>query len=112
MATLSLLRTMPAGLDSCGSSTWAAARAYSTDEACQPMVSRDSLVSFKPARLTSPNDGLNPTVPQYDAGRIMEPPVCVLSARGTMPAATAAAEPLEEPPGVWSSFQGLRVGPG
>src|SRR3546814_13552155 len=29
-----------------------------------------------------------------------------------MPAATAAAEPLEEPPGVWAGFHGLRVGPG
>src|SRR3546814_16982042 len=30
---------------------------------------------------------------------------------GTMPAATAAAEPLLEPPGVCAGFQGLRHGP-
>ena len=28
-----------------------------------------------------------------------------------MPEATAAAAPPEEPPGVWSGFQGLRVAP-
>ena len=31
---------------------------------------------------------------------------------GTNPAATAAAEPDDDPPGVWSRFQGLTVGPG
>ena len=30
---------------------------------------------------------------------------------GTMPAATAAAEPPEDPPGARSGSQGLRVGP-
>ncbi len=29
-----------------------------------------------------------------------------------MPAATAAAEPLDEPPGVCARWRGLRVGPG
>src|SRR5262249_19612134 len=33
-------------------------------------------------------------------------------ASGTIPAATAAAEPLEEPPGVWAGLCGLRVLPG
>ncbi len=43
----------------------------------------------------------------------MEPAVCVAKAAGTMPLATAAAEPLDEPPGVWSVAPcGLRVGPG
>ena len=44
--------------------------------------------------------GLNPTTPQYAAGRITEPLVCVPIAAGTCPAATAAAEPDDEPPGV------------
>ena len=43
---------------------------------------------------------------------MVEPLVCVASASGTMPAATAAAEPLDEPPGVRSRSCGLRVGPG
>src|SRR5438128_10967158 len=42
----------------------------------------------------------------------MEPPVCEPSAPRHMPQAVAAAEPLLEPPGVRSRFQGLRVGGG
>src|SRR5437868_8012589 len=42
----------------------------------------------------------------------MEPPVCEPNAPRHMPHATAAAEPLLEPPGVRSRFQGLRVGGG
>ena len=41
-----------------------------------------------------------------------EPSVCVPKASGTMPAATEAAEPDDEPPGVCLLFQGLTVGPG
>ena len=37
---------------------------------------------------------------QKAAGRMTEPLVWVPRAAGTKPAATAAAEPLEEPPGV------------
>ena len=40
-----------------------------------------------------------------------EPLVCVPSASGTMPAATAAAEPEDEPPGVRDGSCGLRVLP-
>ena len=40
-----------------------------------------------------------------------EPKVCVPVASGTSPAATAAALPLDEPPGVWAVFQGFTVGP-
>ena len=47
--------------------------------------------------------------PQNAAGRVIEPPVCVPIAPRHMPHATAAAEPLDEPPGVRSRFQGLRV---
>ncbi len=41
----------------------------------------------------------------------MEPPVSEPSAARHRSAATAAAEPPEEPPGTYSRFQGLRVGP-
>ena len=44
------------------------------------------------------------------AGRITEPAVCVPSANGAICAATAAADPLDEPPGVCSTACGLRVG--
>src|SRR5215213_6980357 len=56
-------------------------------------------------------DGLKPATPQYAAGRITEPAVWEPVATGTMPAATAAAEPDEEPPGVCSRLCGLRVLP-
>jgi hypothetical protein len=46
-----------------------------------------------------PKLGLNPVTPQYDAGRNTDPIVWVPIAIGTMPAATAAADPLELPPG-------------
>ena len=51
-----------------------------------------------PVRLTNPYVGFKPTTPHNDAGVRIEPPVSVPSAAGTNPAATAAAEPLLEPP--------------
>ena len=41
----------------------------------------------------------------------MDPPVSLPSARGASNAATAAAEPPPDPPGIRSRSQGLRVGP-
>ena len=55
---------------------------------------------------------MSPQTPQNDAGRMIEPPVCEPIAPRHIPTATAAAEPLDEPPGVRSRFQGLRVGGG
>ncbi len=51
-------------------------------------------------------------MPQKAAGRIVEPPVWVPKASGAMKSATAAADPLDEPPGVCAGLWGLRVGPG
>ena len=51
------------------------------------------------------------TLPQA-AGRITEPPVCVPIASGTMKSATAAAEPLDDPPGEKPGLCGFVVGPG
>src|SRR5437870_5445973 len=59
-----------------------------------------------------PKVGLRPTSPQYEAGRTLEPIVWVPSASGAIRAATAAADPLDEPPGVHARFHGLRVGAG
>src|SRR5271165_7333558 len=56
-----------------------------------------------------PYVGFIPATPQNAAGRVMEPPVCVPRAARHIPHATAAAEPLDEPPGVRSRFHGLRV---
>src|SRR6266478_6317086 len=60
----------------------------------------------------SPYVGLHPAMPQYEAGRVIEPPVCEPSAPRHMPQATAAAEPLLDPPGVRPTSHGLRVGGG
>ena len=51
-------------------------------------------------------------MPQNAAGRIVDPPVWVPRANGTMPSATAAAEPLDDPPGVCSGRCGFLVAPG
>ena len=65
-----------------------------------------------PEREIRPAVGLYPTAPQKAAGRITEPLVWVPTAPGRNPMATAAAEPLDDPPGVWAGFHGLRVFPG
>jgi hypothetical protein len=52
-----------------------------------------------------------PTTPQHAAGWRIEPPVSLPSAAGTMPAATAAADPPDEPPAMRAASHGLRVGP-
>ena len=43
---------------------------------------------------------------------MIEPPTCVPIAAGTMRAATAAAEPDDDPPGVRAGSNGWVVGPG
>ena len=58
-----------------------------------------------------PRVGLRPTRPQQAAGMRVEPPPSLALAIGRMPAATAAPEPPEEPPGVRPVSHGLRVGP-
>ena len=48
-------------------------------------------------------------MPQKAAGPRMEPPVSEPVAPWTSPAASAAPEPLLEPPGMWARFHGLRA---
>ncbi len=78
----------------------------------KPSVSSEGASGCTPSRGNTPKAGFHPITPQNDAGRITEPAVCVPSASGTMPSATAAAEPLDEPPGVRDGAAGLRVLPG
>src|SRR6202035_1071745 len=49
--------------------------------------------------------------PQHAAGIRIDPPPSEAVAAATIPAATADAEPPEEPPGVRAGFHGLRVTP-
>src|SRR5699024_1718918 len=58
-----------------------------------------------------PRPGLRPNRPQQAAGMRMLPPPSLAPANGTTPAATSAADPPDEPPGVCPVFQGLRVAP-
>src|ERR1700684_451413 len=60
---------------------------------------------------TRPNCALIPTRPVKAQGIRIEPPPSVPTVSGPMPAATAAALPPLEPPGVRSVFHGLRVVP-
>ena len=52
-----------------------------------------------------------PTMPQNAAGIRIEQPKSVPCASGTMPVATATAEPPDEPAGLSAGFHGLRVAP-
>src|SRR5580693_8865843 len=63
------------------------------------------------ARDARPRLGLRPKSPQHEAGMRIEPAPSPPLAAGTMPAATAAAEPPDDPPTVRSRAHGLRVGP-
>src|SRR4030095_7689561 len=64
-----------------------------------------------PARLTRPYVGLRPTTPQHAAGSLMEPPVSLPSVASANPAATAAAEPLLEPPAQCPGVHGWCTSP-
>ncbi len=64
-----------------------------------------------PKREHTPYVGLMPVTPVKLAGWRIEPPVSVPVAAGTSCAATAAAEPPDEPPGTRVASQGLRTGP-
>src|SRR6266704_1919435 len=60
---------------------------------------------------TRPKLTLNPNRPLSADGIRIDPPPSLPVQIGIMPTATAAAEPPDEPPGVRSGFQGLRVMP-
>src|SRR5215216_43971 len=60
---------------------------------------------------TRPNDCLNPKMPQNAAGMRIEPAPSLPCASGPRPAATAAAAPPLDPPGVLARFHGLNEGP-
>src|SRR5207302_10253752 len=58
-----------------------------------------------------PKLGLRPTRPLKAAGMRVDPPPSLAVQKGTMPLATAAADPPLEPPGVLVGSHGLRVVP-
>ena len=60
---------------------------------------------------TRPRVGFRPNSPHMLAGMRIEPPPSPAWPTGTIPLATAAAEPPLEPPLLCARFQGLCVGP-
>src|ERR1041385_6563110 len=61
-----------------------------------------------PQREQRPYVGLRPTIPVNAAGCRIEPPVSVPVAPSARLAATAAADPPDEPPGTSGVFEPLR----
>ena len=77
-----------------------------------PTVSSEQETGTTPRRLMRLKVGFMPTTPLKEAGLITDPAVCEPKAAGKNWAATPTADPLLEPPGVWSPFHGFRVGDG
>ena len=92
------------------STAWASAQS-ATVRAIGPTVSKLAASGIDALVGTAPSAVLSPTTPQHAAGMRTEPPVSVPSASGTMPAASAAALPLLEPPATRSGAVGLTVSP-
>ena len=63
-----------------------------------PTVSSETDKGNTPERETSPWVGLIPISPHAAAGSLIDPPVSLPSDTGTIPAATTAPEPEDEPP--------------
>ena len=81
-----------------------------TDRDSTPSETRKLCPASGPTE-TRPRAGFRPTSPQHDAGIRIDPPPSLPCATGTIPAATAAAAPPLDPPGVRSVFHGFRQGP-
>src|SRR5438067_9211957 len=76
-----------------------------TVRAIGPAWSRDDANATMPQREQRPYVGFIPTIPVSAAGWRMEPPVSVPVAPRQRLAATAAADPPEEPPGTTGRFE-------
>ena len=76
-----------------------------------PTVSKLGASGNTPSADTSPQDGLKPTTPQHAAGSRTEPALSVPSATSQSPAASAAALPPLEPPGIRPGASGFTTAP-
>src|SRR5215472_12096322 len=83
----------------------------SAERAKGPSLSRVQESAMAPCRLTKPYVGRSAVTPQKAAGVTMDPEVSDPIANGTRPAATAAPEPLEDPPDHRLRSQGFSPGP-
>src|SRR5262249_20610872 len=66
----------------------------------QPAVSKDGAIAIAPVRSTRPSVGRSPYTPLNDAGTRTDPPASLPNGKAPAGARGAAAEPLEEPPGI------------
>src|SRR2546428_4378595 len=92
-------------------STSTAPAAVVTSGASDPTVSSERASGMTPRALTVPYVGLKPTTPQSEAGTRIDPAVSVPIAQSHSPAATAAADPPEDPPALLLGSRGLRTAP-
>ena len=90
-----------------GASAASSAAQSSIERAIGPGWSSENDSGTRPRVDSRPRVGLKAEVPQKAEGMRSEPAVSVPVAAGTMPAASAAAEPPEEPPALRASAQGL-----
>src|SRR5271165_5267544 len=74
-----------------------------------PTVSNDVDSGTTPFVLISSALGRWPTIPHSAGGQRIEPDVSLPSAAKQSPAATAAADPDDDPPAMRSRFQGFRT---
>ena len=82
-----------------------------TDRLMQPRTAVSGSISVWGPLGMRPKVDLSPNMPVKPAGMRMDPPPSPPVAMGSSPPATAEAVPPEEPPGVRSCCQGLRVAP-
>ncbi len=81
--------------------------AVATSSASDPIVSSEKLSGTTPFVSMVPKVGLNPTIPHSAAGMRTDPSVSLPIAQSHAPAATAAAEPPDEPPATRDRSRGL-----
>ena len=79
----------------------------SASRANQPQVSNIGANGHTPASEMRPCVGRSPYTPQKLAGARTDPPVSLPMAKSTSAPATAAADPLDDPPGTRSGAAGL-----
>src|SRR5215468_2329456 len=91
--------------------TVSSAAACSTVLVIGPAVSCECEMGTMPCCEISPTVGFRPTMPLSAAGQTIEPLVSVPIAKSASPAATAAPDPLDEPPAERLRAYGLRVRP-
>ena len=78
-----------------------------TSRAMGPTVSKLGDSGHTPSSGTRPHVVFSPEIPQHAAGMRIEPPVSVPYTTSASPAATAVAEPLDEPPGTRRGSSGF-----